>query len=126
MAHIPEPWHVSIWLWFMHNYCMVLKHGYYLNIFYNASSAFTLDVHVIWPIAISVVFLTVLGNTHLHLKSSILADYQPLKRILRNARPPFFIPMHSLIVHYTVAASRLLQSGVALIAKCGGLRFITA
>jgi hypothetical protein len=29
--------------------------------------------------------------------------------------------MHSLIVHYTVAASRQLQSGVALIAKCGGI-----
>jgi hypothetical protein len=34
--------------------------------------------------------------------------------------------MHSLIVHYTVTASRQLQSGVVLIAKCGGISFITA
>jgi hypothetical protein len=33
---------------------------------------------------------------------------------------------HSLIVHCTVAASRQLQSGVALITKCGGISFITA
>jgi hypothetical protein len=34
--------------------------------------------------------------------------------------------MHTLIVHCTVTASCQLQLGVALIAKCGGISFITA
>ena len=34
--------------------------------------------------------------------------------------------MHSPLEHYIVDASRQLQSGVALIAKCGGISFTTA
>jgi hypothetical protein len=33
--------------------------------------------------------------------------------------------MHSLKVHYTIAASRQLQLGVELITKCGGISFIS-
>jgi hypothetical protein len=96
------------------------------GIFLIISSAFMLDVHVIWLIATFVIFMMAPGNTHIHLKFLILVVCQLLKRILQNASQLFSTIMHTLIVHYTIAASRQLQSGVVLIAKCGGISFITA
>jgi hypothetical protein len=87
---IQWPWHISTLLWYTLSFYTALKHGFFPGIFLIALNTFMLDVHIIWLIATSNIFLMALGNTHLCLKFLILVVCQLLKCILQNARPLFW------------------------------------